>query len=787
MKYFEIFGEGGFHSAFMTTFAFGSLAFEDIPFPKLRGAGCRNITVLADQGMVNQAFSEYGSPRFAGTSYHLVKVAAPGAFHPKITMLIGETKGRLFVGSANLTALGLGGNKEQIASISYSNEEPENAKFFISALNYMRRYVSEDDLWFAKSLKLAQRYSPWLRDIYFDDSFDVNGTVNLNLLLDRQEISFLRQIVASIGSDPIERLVVVSPYWDRQLEGLDRLRTELRNPITDILIVPDSTGFPSNSLSKLSDTTLFDISSIAKNRFLHAKLIIAQGNQWDHIISGSMNCTFPALMGPAAYGNAEAGIYKRIAHGEALKALGLENYKDVRLQDNQLLEIQQTYEKIKTIEPRVDGGTLTLQNKKLYWAPPIATPEAPVILFLYNHNDILLNDYELNAPFVIDEDFPDDQRPKYGCVKFANGTISAPVNIVDIDKLVQTTSRVHIGRKGRFMDSLLESHNEDLDLIETLNQLEALDDDKWISNTDQAPKAKSQATNTVIVTYERLTYEEFIRARTNAKDQGNPFGLFLKSNNDSSSSLMSTCLNQMIGLVGPDFRREEDREIKTQGAIDFRMTELQSADDFQSAEKSEDDVPKTRESSTNNRATANKFRQAVTVFEERCKSLVDKQITTSEIVRLRALIQIILAHAQPIEGEFLSAQILPIYSKESYDWPRLIGRLLQKHFQVAIALQNLIVEEDESEQKRVLEYLAFSNWAAKAALTAVLSDKKSTALRGPLERLIEELKVQSQVILSQSISDQAYFDEILEKINDRFGMRLGVTKYVWSNSTLHNI
>lgn len=45
MKYFEAFGEGGFHSAFMTTYAFGSLAFEDIPFPKLRGAGLSRSTI----------------------------------------------------------------------------------------------------------------------------------------------------------------------------------------------------------------------------------------------------------------------------------------------------------------------------------------------------------------------------------------------------------------------------------------------------------------------------------------------------------------------------------------------------------------------------------------------------------------------------------------------------------------------------------------------------------------------------------------------------------------------
>jgi hypothetical protein len=155
MKYYDVFGVGGFHSAFMTTYAFGTLAFEDIPFPRLRGAGCRNIVVFADRAMVNNAFAEFGLPTFAGTSYHLIKAKAPRAFHPKITMLIGEKKGRLMIGSANLTALGLGGNKEQVASISYSEETPETAGLFASVLGYLGRYVPDHDQWFRVSLERA--------------------------------------------------------------------------------------------------------------------------------------------------------------------------------------------------------------------------------------------------------------------------------------------------------------------------------------------------------------------------------------------------------------------------------------------------------------------------------------------------------------------------------------------------------------------------------------------------------------------------------------------------------
>lgn len=81
MKYFDVFAESGFHSAFLTTYAFGAQAFEDVPFSRLRGSGCRNIVILADRQMVNQSFAELGPPKFAGSSYHLVKADAPGAFH----------------------------------------------------------------------------------------------------------------------------------------------------------------------------------------------------------------------------------------------------------------------------------------------------------------------------------------------------------------------------------------------------------------------------------------------------------------------------------------------------------------------------------------------------------------------------------------------------------------------------------------------------------------------------------------------------------------------------------
>src|SRR3546814_11458035 len=103
------------------------------------------------------------------------------------------------VGSANLTALGLGGNKEQVASITWSSDAPENAKFFMSALAYLRRYIPADDQWFPVSLQRALRSSPWLRDDSLNPAFSTEGTEDLNLLFDRPDISITHQTNSWFG------------------------------------------------------------------------------------------------------------------------------------------------------------------------------------------------------------------------------------------------------------------------------------------------------------------------------------------------------------------------------------------------------------------------------------------------------------------------------------------------------------------------------------------------------------------------------------------------------------
>ena len=773
MKYFDAFGEGGFHSAFMTTYAFGTLAFEDIPFPKLRGAGCRNIVVLADKGMVNQAFAEFGPPRFAGSSYHIVKAEAPGAFHPKISLLLGEGKGRLMVGSANLTALGLGGNKEQVASITFTPEQPEHAKLFARAVDYFRRYVPNNDPWFAVSLQRAMRSTPWLHSVDHGSGFESTGSEELNLLLDSPDISLLDQIAACVGGDVIERLIVVSPYWDTQLEGLARLRAALSNPPADILIENDANGFPSDRLARFPDVSVFDIGAGTKGRFVHAKLIVAHGRAFDHVISGSMNCTFPALLGPAVGGNAEAAIYKRVPRGSALVALELDNYQDAPLDDRQLDALASAFLTKDSTDVPIDGGTLVLQSDRLVWTAPRKLRSEPASLSLFDRDGELVEEFDLTAstsgPWSLGHL---QSRPKFGELYLADETKAAPIQIVDLDCLAVTTLPPQKGQKRQLIESIADAPNEDLFLIEALSQLEALEDEEAANTAPALPKVAAGERTGEPQTFGVLPYDEFIRARTKANAKGTVFGTFLGSRQDRAANLISTCLNRMICLVGIDLSDVEEKDLQAISSIDFRTTEPQTGEGGDTSVKRPTRTEARRLAPSENRSSAKKFQDAVSAFEQRCKVKQGKQITTSEMVRLRALLQIILSHAQPVSGTFSNAQILPVYTDAGYDWPRLIGRLLMQHFGATRALQYLTVEPDESEQQRVIEYLALASWAAKAAHSAVAATPRAKTLRKPIEALTVSLNAQAKTILGPLDNDRAYFSQIHHQLDQRFAERL---------------
>ncbi|WP_022698117.1 hypothetical protein [Euryhalocaulis caribicus] len=770
MKYYDVFGEAGFHSAFMTTYAFSAQAFEDVPFPKLRGAGCRNIAILADKAMLNVSFAEYGTPRYAGALYHLAKVSVGGAFHPKMTLLVGPEKGRLLIGSANLTALGLAGNKELVADIRYTATHKDNAALFGEALNYLRSYIPTEDPWFADALNRALRYSPWLRKAA---EMEVLGDQSdIRLLADQIEQSLLEQIKAAVAGDKIERLVVLSPYWDAKLQGLTRLREVLGMPPTDILIDPRAAQFPLSVLDSAS-VELFDLREKQSSRFVHAKAYIACGKEWDHVISGSMNCSLPALLGPTIpRGNAEMGLYKRVQRGMALRVLKLEGYRQTPLDRTEILPRLISTNTNDGSQSR-DGGAFILRGHRLTWTPPAPASDRALSLQLHDRDGVEIGDpIQIDASSRFEWDLPNpDLRPRTARVRYEGG-LSAPTTIVDLDALLIRTLPPHRGKKRKIADFLSETTYEDLFLLQAINELEMLDIGEQPVSAEHVGRTLVEATgNDEQPELRVLSYEAFVRARNRAKAEDGRNAFFLKKRQNGAADLVSMCLNRLIGFLASDLSSEDEDDLRRQSAIDLRNTEPLSEgyDEPETAQLAK--AAEAKAARQRVKATAKKIEEAVKAFEVRSKSLAGRRVTTTELVRLRTLLQIILAYAQPAGGGDSDLHVLPISEKKG-DWPRLVGRLLNQHFNALRALDALDVEADESEHHRVLEYLAFARYAAQIAVSGARSTGLDNPILKALDQLAKDVETQVRAMISQQEDDTLAIGKINDRLNERFTVKL---------------
>ncbi len=126
MRLYERLGDAGYHTAIISSFGVDFEAFETVALSRLRGAGCRNVVLIADVAMVGLALDGgVPPPRSAGAHYLLVKASVNngGVFHPKVFLQLGRKGGRMIVASANATAAGLAGNLELASVIECGLED----------------------------------------------------------------------------------------------------------------------------------------------------------------------------------------------------------------------------------------------------------------------------------------------------------------------------------------------------------------------------------------------------------------------------------------------------------------------------------------------------------------------------------------------------------------------------------------------------------------------------------------------------------------------------------------
>jgi hypothetical protein len=277
-----------------------------------------------------------------------------------------------------------------------------------------------------------------------------------------------------------------------------------------------------------------------------------------------------------------------------------------------------------------------------------------------------------------------------------------------------------------------------------------------------------------------LSYDDFVSARNRIRGSGGDQPHKVAGYSQRSADLLSTCLNRLVGLVSEDLSLAEELDLARVGAASFATTEPTGSttpDEPADRPNAEMQVVE-RTPMAKARETTAKIVEAVCAFEDRTRLLRGKPITTGELVRLRTLIQVVLAYGRPIGGTCEPHRVVPVSGTSTHDWPRLVGRLLQQHFGTVVALRALEVEGDEGDHQRVLEYLTCAYYASQVARVAAASFPKSAVIRKPLEAVASQIREHVIVVSGSYDEDRQFVQSLLEKFNGRFSVALGASNIV---------
>jgi hypothetical protein len=794
MKLYERFGDSGYHSAVLSTYCMDFDAFDSVALGRLRGAGTRNIILIADDKMLHAAVNAApaGASK-AGRSYCIVPAPPSALYHPKIVLQLGLEKARAIVSSANLTASGLAGNLEIATAIECEGAEDILAPLVSSVWHFLIPSIDIGQKSVSESVDWLRRRSRWLIDI------PPNGEPVLRE--DGSRIGFFHsggdqticaQFVTAIGSEVIEHLTVISPYWDKDLRALRALRDTLPgSPRVSIIIDPDAGLFPVDALGDFNDIVIKNANQISNvengSRFAHAKVIIVSGPENDHVLTGSANCTVAGLGLPNAGGaNGEACVYLSTPNKDIHSILGL----SILLNDPNATVEQISISPMTEVDldndttPVPPSGRFEVQFSNLIWEPPAGDFFNTATIHLYDDQDrLILELAKMRADQVSSQSeltFAlqySEVRPHLARVLYDNGAISNPAIISDLVETRKHRRSSGTRHAAEILDTLYGESEVTYKFLEILNSLEReegkesskLPTASAINATTAKTKDRGIGATAAIEEkeVERVDYQTFIASR---KLRHELDGIERDGLGSSYLASMRQVLNRIVGGLAIEVKQTEDvpevdlnlgDETNPSGDLDGLYVDDDPSlhDDGQDGDSKEQ--PLTAEEieilrGIQRKSSADHLLATVADLQKKLSAKpepnekgndIDPSLSEQDLFRLRLTLTVIAAVA--FDGSLSrtkaqkSGKILPSQpEKTEYIWPRLMGRLLNgiatRLTRKDTSTLNLDPTLDQLSDS-ILETWGTCFWCAQASILCGLEQKYSPTFIGMLENLTKKL------------------------------------------------
>ena len=282
-----------------------------------RKCGHPTITVFADAQCAAESFAHQAPVLDGlGVRYRVVPVVmSPGfRFHPKAVLLSGEKDATLFVGSGNLT---FGGWRENAEVWMRFDATVDGAPVFGEFNHYSKMILERVPLSDAIKGELAEAFDAATRRWLSEERLSTSPT-----LLGRagSGASLLESLQGVKGVEPIDELVVCSPYFDAQGAALHALIEQTAANSATVLCQPSGSTLTRKAFDAAGGTAnlqqvSFEHVSVdgeARAAFIHAKFYgLLRGGE-ALVIAGSANCSRAALVASGSAGNAELMALRRM-------------------------------------------------------------------------------------------------------------------------------------------------------------------------------------------------------------------------------------------------------------------------------------------------------------------------------------------------------------------------------------------------------------------------------------------------------------------------------------------
>ena len=296
--------EGPWSHAVILTFNANLAFFESAISRKLGTA--RNRIILADDAMLAEAFAEAAQAhelRHVNAGYLASPIRKPGLAHAKLILLVAPQRGRLLVGSGNLTMSGYAGQGEQFTRYDRDDDVGDrHLAAFLTVKHLLDELVERAwvDEVAARHLQAVWSESPWI----FGNPPTGPSPVRHNL----QE-PLLEQFVTALDGAPVDRLTVHAPYWDANCTALAQLLSRTNPSEVTVLLQPGETEVNGDALEAVlaqhgGPWAVRPVQAQKPTR-LHAKFVLAEHGQRATCLQGSANLSVRGLTSTALQGNLE--------------------------------------------------------------------------------------------------------------------------------------------------------------------------------------------------------------------------------------------------------------------------------------------------------------------------------------------------------------------------------------------------------------------------------------------------------------------------------------------------